>query len=366
MKDIERMLRENLQREAPDHREDILAADLQPEKRRLRRLSRRSIAAIAGIAAAAVLVLCVGVDILNKDVMVEAPENMAPDKENEFLVTDTMQDSILTDSTQHGTGGDGRGEYEVISWDTAVPLPDGEIFNAYAFSGNDKLGESVVVLVNRLFGTEFSEDIDLSEYECRLGDDPAELFLWGNLDAGMFYYQHIIDYTPAEIAAADPAVIGPKTEKTAAEITEKIEELVGPVRLEKKWREDIEGTGDRVYAYRYAPETPIVIDGYVTAADLTICFDTLGEVMTLRCDMSACEKYVHHSVTFGENILEVFKNTLGDVGIPEAKVCITGCRIEYVQTIGLADYATASPVLMLTYTINGEGEYECPLLAEEI
>lgn len=357
MKDIERMLRENLQREAPDHREDILAADPQPEKGKLHRSPRRWIAAGCGIAA--VLLLCVGIGlpVLKKELNVSAPNTVQP--ENECM-------SILTDSTQHGTGGDGRGEYEVISWDTAVPLPDGEIFNAYAFSGNDKLGESVVVLVNRLFGTEFSEDIDLSEYECRLGDDPAELFLWGNLDAGMFYYQHIIDYTPAEIAAADPAVIGPKTEKTAAEITEKIEELVGPVRLEKKWREDIEGTGDRVYAYRYAPETPIVIDGYVTAADLTICFDTLGEVMTLRCDMSACEKYVHHSVTFGENILEVFKNTLGDVGIPEAEVCITGCRVEYVQTIGLEDHATASPVLMLTYSVNGEGEYELPILAEEV
>ena len=358
MKDIERMLRENLQREAPDHREDILAADPQPDKGKLFRIPRRWIGAVGGIAAAAVLVLCIGIGWprVMDNFGAEAP--MAPDKECE---------SVVTDSTLQGAEGGNRGEmYEVISWETAVPLPDGEIFNAYAFAGNDKLGESVVVLVNRLFGTEFAENIDLSEYECRLGDDPSELFLWGNLDAGMFYYQHIIDYTPAEIAAADPAVIGPQTEKTAADIVEKIAELVGPVRLISKWQEKVEGTGTVYYYYRYAPESPIVIDGYETAADMTVCFDTLGEVTSLRCDMSACEKYVHHSVTFGENILEVFKNTLGDVDVPAAKVCITGCRIEYVQTIGLEDYATASPVLMLTYTINGEGEYECPLLAEEI
>lgn len=357
MKDIERMLRDNLQREAPDHREDILAADPQPDKRKLRRIPRRWIAAVGGIAAAAVLVLCIGIGWprVGDNFGAEAP--MEPGTECE---------SALTDSTQHGTGGDGRGEYEVISWKTEVPLPDGEIFNAYAFTGNDKLGESVLALVNRLFGTEFAENIDLSEYECRLGDDPSELFLWGNLDAGMFYYQHIVDYTAEELLAADPAVIGPQTEKAAADIVEKIAELVGPVRLEKKWREDFDGVDEVWYYYRYAPENPITIDGYATSADLTICFDTLGEVMTLRCDMSACEKYVHHSVTFGENILEVFKNTLGDVGIPEAEVCITGCRVEYVQTIGLEDYATASPALVLTYSINGEGEYEFPLLADEI
>ncbi|MBR6556108.1 MAG: hypothetical protein IKT60_01630 [Clostridia bacterium] len=357
MKDIERMLRENLQREAPDHREDILAADPQPDKGELFRIPRRWIAAGCGIAAALLLCVGIGLPVLKKELNVSAPDSMQP--ENECM-------SILTDSTQHGTGGDGRGEYEVISWDTAVPLPDGEIFYSYAFTGDESLGESVLALINRLFDTEFSEDIDLSEYECRLGDDPSELFLWGNLDAGMFYYQHIIDYTSEELLAADPAVIGPQTEKAAADIVEKIAQLVGPVRLEKKWREDFEGVDEVWYYYRYAPENPITIDGYATSADLTICFDTLGEVMTLRCDMSACEKYVHHSVTFGENILEVFKNTLGDVGIPETEVCITGCRIEYVQTIGLEDYATASPVLMLTYTINGEGEYELPILAEEV
>ena len=54
MKDIERMLRENLQREAPDHREDILAADPQPDKGKLFRIPRRWIGAVGGIAAAVV------------------------------------------------------------------------------------------------------------------------------------------------------------------------------------------------------------------------------------------------------------------------------------------------------------------------
>lgn len=364
MKEIERQLRENLQREAPDHREEILAAEpRQSSPLRPRRRLRRLAGAVCGLAAVAVLAVGTVSDWF--------PWNIRANNKPEAEAPDNIE-GVLTDQSQNAEGGDGRGEYEVVSWKSDVKLPDGESYNVYAFTGNDTLGKSVLALVNRLFGTEFSEDLDLSEYECRLGDDPSELFLWGNLDAGMFYYQHIIDYTREEIVGADPAVILPKTEKIAGEIAEKLSELVGSVRLEKKWQEQIEGPedtefyGSTYYYYRYAPEKPIVIDGYATAADLTICFDTLGEVTSLRCDMSACEKYVHHSVTFGENILEAFKNTLGDVGVPEAEVCITGCRIEYVQTIGLEDYAHAGPVLMLTYSINGEGEYECPLMADEV
>lgn len=337
MKKIKRMLRENLRHEAPDRREDILAAAATAAKRPVRRRTGRLAVAVCGLAsvAVAVAVFATGADIW-KDAGEQPP----------------------------AIGGDGGPRYPVAFWECAVDLPDGEAYDLYAFKGREALGREVLSTVNRLFNTDFEEYADLSKYECRLGENPAELFLWGNLDAGMFYYQHVSEYTAQQLAAADPSVIAPQTQTEAAAIVEALTPYVGKVRLAESWREDVEGVDEVYYYYRYTPQQPILTDGHPTRADLLLCFDTLGEVTSLRCDLTLCDAFVSGRATFGENILEGCKQSIGELSVENARVCITGWRVEYVQTIGLEAHGISHPVMTVTYSVNGHDGYETNLFCD--
>ncbi len=380
MKRITKLLRKNLDEAAPDRLADILkTAGAQPEPVKKTPVWRTAaFRAAAGVCAAAAVFAVVLVSLDRSGKGVGRDLETVPSAVNSEDRSGQTQNKPADDpksgdpsgaSEPGGEGGAGDEMYEIGSIESAVELPNGKEFNLYSFRTNAEKGAALLDLVIRRTGVAFDPDGDLSDYDSRPGETISDLILWGNLDAGMFYYQNM-----THIPEAGAELTGYETWKAdaradALDLASVLEPYIGKTELYAvEVLNEITAEPDSVnnhIAFFFRPVGDYRIDGCETRATLTVTYDRSGAVMTLRSDLSAEERYLYKTVTFGDDILSDLRDSIGPLEVENGAVCVTGWRLCYTQTIGLEDHALAVPLLEFDYTINGEGENTASLLAAD-
>ena len=358
MNKLDHILKEQLDQTAPDHLEELLSG-LPPEEAPLAGAKRKSFFRTPAFRAVAAPLLAAAVVAVV--LLCDPGRLLLPEANPSSISGEPVSGDVPNSPESRAEGGMASEVYPIASITCTAdpPLPDGVEYPVYSYRGDEARGRGLLDLLSREFDIPFDTTLDLSDYDCRPGQSDSDIILWGNLDAGMFYYQHIIDYPASDVPDAPDLPL--VTSTRAAELVQALEPYLGKLELKNTDQENYFH-----FTYYYAYPDAEQIDGLPTEGGFYIRFDTHGEVEAMRSDLSPCPRYVHHTSSFGEDLLEQVKSQLDGQAVPEATVEVYDWYVGYVQTVGLNGYAEACPILHVLYTVNHMGKSDTVLLIRDM